>query len=71
MISFKLSYYQDDKLHPRQIKKRHSRDRAPGADPARAWLGAILGVLADPADEFELCGVLREVFGKHQEVLVI
>jgi len=41
----------------------HADDRAPGADPARTWLSALLGVLADPADAFEIAGVLREVFG--------
>ncbi len=41
----------------------HADDRARGADPARAWLGALLGVLADPGDDFEIIGVLREIFG--------
>jgi ATP-dependent exoDNAse (exonuclease V) beta subunit len=41
----------------------HTGGRAPGANPARTWLAALLGVLADPADIFERIGVLREVFG--------
>jgi ATP-dependent exoDNAse (exonuclease V) beta subunit len=41
----------------------HADDRAPGAEPARAWLGALVGVLADPGDDFEVIGVLREIFG--------
>jgi len=41
----------------------HADNRARGADPARAWLGALLGVLADPGDDFEAIGVLREIFG--------
>jgi len=41
----------------------HAGDRTPGANPARTWLGALLGVLADPGDDFEIIGVLREIFG--------
>jgi ATP-dependent exoDNAse (exonuclease V) beta subunit len=41
----------------------HTGDRARGADPARTWLAALLGVVADPADDFEKIGVLREIFG--------
>ncbi|HVU37176.1 MAG TPA: UvrD-helicase domain-containing protein [Opitutales bacterium] len=47
----------------------HSSDRTPGADPARAWLGALLGVLADPGDIFETIGVLREIFGVSDDAL--
>jgi ATP-dependent helicase/nuclease subunit A len=41
----------------------HSGDSASSDNPARVWLGALLGVLADPADAFETIGVLREIFG--------
>ncbi len=41
----------------------HSGGREPGANPARTWLGALLGMLADPGDVFERIGVLREIFG--------
>lgn len=41
----------------------HTNERARGADPARTWLAALLGVLADPEDDFEKIGVLREIFG--------
>jgi len=41
----------------------HSGEPARGADSARTWLSALLGVLADPEDDFEVCGVMREIFG--------
>lgn len=41
----------------------HASERTRGADPARTWLAALLGVLADPEDDFEKIGVLREIFG--------
>jgi ATP-dependent exoDNAse (exonuclease V) beta subunit len=41
----------------------HSSENARGAKPARTWLAALLGVLADPEDDFEVAGVLREIFG--------
>jgi ATP-dependent exoDNAse (exonuclease V) beta subunit len=48
----------------------HVSERAPGADPARTWLAALLGVLADPADAFEIAGVLREIFGVSDDALL-
>ncbi len=45
----------------------HADNRARGGDPARTWLAALLGVLADPADDFETIGVLREIFGVSDE----
>jgi ATP-dependent exoDNAse (exonuclease V) beta subunit len=47
----------------------HTGDRAPGASPARAWLGALLAVMNDPADGFEVAGVLREIFGISDDAL--
>jgi len=47
----------------------HADDRAPGADAARAWLAALLTVLVDPLDGFELAGVLREIFGISDDAL--
>ncbi|MGA2051974.1 MAG: UvrD-helicase domain-containing protein [Opitutales bacterium] len=47
----------------------HTGDRAPGANPARAWLGALLAVVNDPADGFEVAGVLREIFGISDDAL--
>jgi len=47
----------------------HADDRTRGADPARAWLGALVGVLADPGDEFEIIGVMREIFGVSDDEL--
>ncbi len=47
----------------------HASERAPGADPARTWLAALLHVLAHPEDDFEKIGVLREVFGISDDAL--
>ena len=47
----------------------HSGSQAPGADPARTWLAALLGVIADPEDDFEMAGVLREIFGVSDDEL--
>lgn len=47
----------------------HADDRAPGADAARAWLAALLAVLVDPLDSFEVAGVLREIFGISDDAL--
>ncbi|QYY36603.1 UvrD-helicase domain-containing protein [Ruficoccus sp. ZRK36] len=51
-----------------QLEKRgipvqnHSRNDQLGDDPAFAWVAGLMQVMADPADSFELFGVLREVF---------
>ena len=34
-----------------------------GDSPAYAWLTALLTIMADPTDSYEIIGVLREVFG--------
>ena len=47
----------------------HAGEREPGADPARAWLGALLAVVNDPGDRFEVAGVLREIFGISDDAL--
>jgi len=47
----------------------HAGEREPGADPARAWLGALLAVVNDPGDSFEIVGVLREIFGISDDAL--
>ncbi len=47
----------------------HAENRAGSAEPARAWLGALLGVLADPEDVFELVGVMREIFGVSDDAI--
>jgi ATP-dependent exoDNAse (exonuclease V) beta subunit len=47
----------------------HAGEREPGADPARAWLGALLAVVNDPGDSFEIAGVLREIFGISDDAL--
>ncbi|HUB67516.1 MAG TPA: UvrD-helicase domain-containing protein [Candidatus Methylacidiphilales bacterium] len=41
----------------------HSSDEKQGDRTARAWLTALIWVTAHPEDEFEIAGVLREVFG--------
>ncbi|OYV48490.1 MAG: hypothetical protein B7X06_01270, partial [Verrucomicrobia bacterium 21-51-4] len=40
-----------------------SKQSVPLDNPAHAWALALLAVMADPWDGFELIGVLREVFG--------
>lgn len=34
-----------------------------GDQPAYAWLAALVKIMASPGDEFEIVGVLREIFG--------
>jgi ATP-dependent exoDNAse (exonuclease V) beta subunit len=41
----------------------HSSDEAQGDLTPRAWLTALIWVAAHPEDEFEIAGVLREIFG--------
>ncbi|MDX2227922.1 MAG: UvrD-helicase domain-containing protein [Verrucomicrobiae bacterium] len=40
-----------------------------GQSPAYAWMCALLMVMADPGNSFELTGVLREIFGISDEAL--
>jgi len=51
------------------LAQLHLGERAPGAEPARAWLAALLAVMADPGDVFEIAGVLREIFGLSDDAL--
>lgn len=47
----------------------HSDRGARGEEPAYAWFTALMTVLADPDDAFELVGVLREIYGLSDESL--
>ncbi len=40
-----------------------SRERRQGDNPAYAWLTALLTIAAQPWNEFEIFGVMREIFG--------
>ncbi|MEO0795518.1 MAG: UvrD-helicase domain-containing protein [Verrucomicrobiota bacterium] len=40
----------------------HSRSKKRGEDPVWAWTTAIIRILAEPEDAFEVAGFLREVF---------
>jgi ATP-dependent exoDNAse (exonuclease V) beta subunit len=41
----------------------HSESDREGESPAYAWLTALLTIMADPNDSYEIVGVLREIFG--------
>ncbi|MCE0499589.1 MAG: UvrD-helicase domain-containing protein [Methylacidiphilales bacterium] len=41
----------------------HSSDEAQGDRTPGAWLTALIWIAAHPEDEFEIAGVLREIFG--------
>lgn len=40
-----------------------------GDQPAYAWLAALVKIMAEPHNEFEVAGVLREIFGHSDEDL--
>jgi ATP-dependent helicase/nuclease subunit A len=41
----------------------HSESDREGENPAYAWLTALLVIMVDPRENYEIVGVLREVFG--------
>jgi len=47
----------------------HSPQDVQGDSPVYAWTAALLTVLTEPEDGFELVGVLREVFGISDQLL--
>jgi ATP-dependent helicase/nuclease subunit A len=47
----------------------HSERSVQADDPAYAWATALLHVLAQPGDGFEVIGVLREIYGLSDEAL--
>ncbi len=47
----------------------HSERSVLGDSPVYAWFTALMTVIADPGDHFELVGVLREIYGISDEAL--
>lgn len=51
------------------IPQTHSDDTIRGDSPVYAWFTALCVVMAEPANGFEIVGVLREVFGLSDDAL--
>jgi len=47
----------------------HSETDRQGESPAYAWLTALLAIMADPNLDYEIVGVLREIFGLSDDEL--
>ena len=47
----------------------HSETDREGEKPGYAWLTALLTIMADPNASYEIVGVLREIFGLHDDDL--
>ena len=56
-------------IEEKLIPQIHSDNSIRGDSPAYSWFAALVAIMADPVDGFEIAGVLREIFGLSDDAL--